>query len=136
MLTAECGLSIISFGDDASSHSTCRALHLQQQSTSLPDKPEEGADPREETPRPTDVSLGTNSFPKSTVQKKLNWQEPLNPTLLPNTAKPFTVTGRWHAPGSGLLLAWSTLVGTFHISEPDTANLQPPEKGREVQPYF
>lgn len=58
MFTSEGGLNIISFGDNASSHSTCRGLQQLQQSLSLPDKPEEGTDPREKPPRPTDVSLG------------------------------------------------------------------------------
>jgi len=57
-LTSEGGPNIISPGDNASSHGTCRGLHLLQQSTSLPDKPEMGTDPREKPPSPRDVSLG------------------------------------------------------------------------------
>lgn len=50
---------------------------------------------------------GNKQLPQSTVQVKLNWQEPLNPPLLLNTAKPFRVTEGWHGPVWGLRLPWA-----------------------------
>lgn len=104
---------------------------LTSTAMSLPDKPAEGTDPRKKPPSPTAVSLGTKSFPKSLVQVNLNWQEPLNPTLLLNAAKPFRDTGRWHVPLSGLFLACSTLVGTSHVPAPDPSRQTSNHQRRE-----
>lgn len=78
---------------------------------------------------------GNKQLPQSTVWVKLNWQEPLNPTLLPNTAKPFRVTEGDMPLAGGCPYPEHPGRHLLHPT-PHTANLQPAETGREVRSYL